>query len=78
MRDALMAVPKEGGDPIVIYQGLGVTHLFADGSVLYTNNGSNYLSRIDLRTGEEEILVEDANSYYVDVIANKVKGLLSE
>lgn len=66
MRDALMAQPKEGGEPVVIYQGLGVTHLYADGPVLYTNNGTNYLSRIDLESGKVERLVDNANSYYVD------------
>ena len=66
MRDALMAVPKAGGEAIPIYQGLGVTHLYADGPVLYTNNGTNYLSRIDLESGKVERLVDNANSYYVD------------
>ena len=66
MRDALMAVPKKGGEAIPIYQGLGVTHLYADGNMIYTNNRTQHLSRIDLRTGKEEILVENANSYYVD------------
>ena len=29
------------GEPVVIYQGLGVTHLYADGPELYSNNGGN-------------------------------------
>jgi hypothetical protein len=66
MRDALMAQPKTGGEPVVIYQGLGVTHLYADGPELYSNNGGNYLSRINLETGKVERLVDNANSYYVD------------
>lgn len=66
MRSELYAWPKEGGTPEIIYQGLGTTDLYADGMMLYTTNGMEYLSRIDLCTGKEEILVEDINSYYVD------------
>ena len=66
MRSELYAWPKEGGTPEVIYQGLGTTDLYADGMMLYTTNGMEYLSRIDLRTGEETRLVENINSYYVD------------
>ncbi len=66
MGDALMAVPKKGGEAIPIYQGLGVTHLYADGNVLYTNNLAEYLSRIDLESGKVERLVDNVNSYYVD------------
>lgn len=66
MRDALMAQPKKGGEPVAIYQGLGVTHLYADGPELYSNNGADYLSRINLETGKVEHLVDNANSYYVD------------
>lgn len=66
MLDMLMAVPKDGGEPVAIYQGLGATQLYADGNVIYTNNHGEYLSSIDLVTGEVETLVEDVNSYYVD------------
>jgi len=66
-RDALIAVPKEGGEPVAIYQGLGIHHLYADGPVVYTNNAAEYLSRINLETGKEEILLDGgANSYFVD------------
>ena len=66
-RDALIAVPKAGGEPVVIYQGLGIHHLYADGSMLYTNNAAEYLSRIDLETGKVEILLEGgAYRYFVD------------
>ena len=66
LRQELYAWPKSGGTPEVIYQGLGTTDLFADGMLLYTTNGMEYLSRIDLQTGEEVRLVEYINSYYVD------------
>ena len=66
LRQELYAWPKSGGTPEVIYQGLGTTDLFADGMLLYTTNGMEYLSRIDLQTGEEVRLVESINSYYVD------------
>lgn len=67
MRDALMAAPKDGGEPVVIYQGLGIHHLYAEGPVIYTNNGADYLSRIHLETGKEEILLEGgAYRYFVD------------
>lgn len=66
LRQELYAWPKAGGTPEVIYQGLGTTDLFADGMLLYTTNGMEYLSRIDLQTGEEVRLVENINSYYVD------------
>lgn len=66
MRDSLLALPKDGGEPEIIYQGLGTTNLYADGSMLYTTNAHTYLSRIDLLSGKEEILLEDVNSYYVD------------
>jgi len=66
-QDALMAMPKTGGEPVVIYQGLGIHHLYADGSMLYTNNAAEYLSRINLETGEVEILLEGgAYRYFVD------------
>ena len=66
MLDTLMAVPKDGSEAVAIYQGLGVTQLYADGNVLYTNNHAEYLSSIDLVTGKVENLVNDVNSYYVD------------
>ena len=66
MRSELYAWPKEGGTPEIIYQGLGTTDLYAEGMMLYTTNAKEHLSRIDLRTGEEELLVGDINSYYVD------------
>lgn len=66
MLDTLMAVPKNGGEAVPIYQGLGATQLYADGNVLYTNNHTEYLSSIDLTSGKVENLVNDVNSYYVD------------
>lgn len=67
MRDALMAAPKDGGEPVVIYQGLGIHHLYAEGPMIYTNNAADYLSRINLETGKEEILLEGgAYRYFVD------------
>lgn len=64
--DNLWALPKEGGEPVPVYQGLGTTALYADGSMLYTTNGASSLSRINLLTGKEEKLMEDVISYYVD------------
>lgn len=66
MRDSLLAMPKDGGEPEIIYQGLGTTDLYADGPMLYTTNAHTYLSRIDLLSGKEEVLVEAVNSYHVD------------
>ena len=67
LRDAVVAVPKEGGEPVAIYQGLGITHLYADGSMLYTNNAAEHLSRINLETGKVETLLEGgAYRYFVD------------
>ena len=67
MSDALMAAPKDGGEPVVIYQGLGIHHLYAEGPMIYTNNAADYLSRINLETGKEEILLEGgAYRYFVD------------
>lgn len=66
-RDGLVAMPKVGGEPVMIYQGLGIHHLYADGSMLYTNNAAEYLSRINLETGKVEILLEGgAYRYFVD------------
>ena len=66
LRDGLWALPKDGGEPVPVYQGLGTTALYADGPMLYTTNGASFLSRINLLTGKEEKLVEDVISYFVD------------
>ena len=66
MLDTLVAVPKNGGEAVAVYQGLDVGSLYADGNVLYTNHPGEELSSIDLITGEVKTLADAVNSYYVD------------
>lgn len=62
----LRVQPKDGSAPYSICPGVEATHAYADGDLLYFNNGGTMLSRVDLVTFEQTDLMENVFSYYVD------------
>lgn len=58
--------PKDGSSPVSICPGVEAIAAYADGDQLYTNNGGEMLSRINLVTLEQTDLLENVYSYYVD------------
>ena len=62
----LRVQPKDGSEPYSICPGVEVTHAYANGDLLYFNNGGTMLSRVNLVTMEVTDLMENVFSYYVD------------
>lgn len=62
----LRVQPKDGSAPYSICPGVEATHAYADGDLLYVNNGGTKLSRVNLVTFEQTDLMENVFSYYVD------------
>lgn len=62
----LRVQPKDGSAPYSICPGVECTHAYADGNLLYVNNGGTMLSRVDLVTFEKTDLLENVFSYFVD------------
>lgn len=60
----LVLMEKDGSSSEVILEG-NCSRLFADGSMLYSDNGAQ-LCRTDLQTGEVTILAENTHGYWVD------------
>ena len=62
----LRVQPKDGSAPYSICPGVEATHAYADGDLLYFNNGGTMLSRVNLTTFEQTDLMANVFSYYVD------------
>ena len=62
----LRVQPKDGSEPYSICPGVEATHAYADGEMLYFNNGGTMLSRVNLVTFEQTDLMANVFSYYVD------------
>lgn len=62
----LRVQPKDGSAPYSICPGVEATHAYADGDLLYFNNGGTMLSRVNLTTLEQTDLMANVFSYYVD------------
>ena len=62
----LRVQPKDGSAPYSICPGVEATHAYADGDLLYFNNGGTMLSRVNLVTMEVTDLMANVFSYYVD------------
>lgn len=62
----LRVQPKDGSAPYSICPGVEATHAYADGDLLYFNNGGTMLSRVNLVTMEITDLIKNVFSYYVD------------
>ena len=62
----LRVLPLDGSDPYSICQGVDATFAYADGNLLYVNNGGKMLCRIDLVTMEKTDLLENVPVYFID------------
>ena len=57
----LFALKKDGSAEEPVFQGVGSSHLYAEGTTLYTTDGI-----LDLQTGKIQNWPEGVHSYYVD------------
>lgn len=62
----LRVLPLDGSEPYSICPGVEATYAYADGNLLYANDGGKMLCRIDLATMEKTDLLENVSSYFVD------------
>ena len=62
----LMVLPKNGTQAKQVAAGISMTFVYVDGTYLYTTEGTEMLTRIDLVTGEATRLLENVNTYYID------------
>lgn len=62
----LHILPLDGSEPQTAFEDMDMTYVYVDGNQLYTTNGTEMLSRIDLLTGEKTDLLENVSTYYVD------------
>lgn len=62
----LNILPLDGSAPQKALEDTYLTYVYVDGNQLYTTNGTQMLTRIDLLTGEATDLLENVSTYYVD------------
>lgn len=62
----LMMLPENGTQAKQVAADIGMTFVHVDGTYLYTTEGTEMLTRIDLVTGEVTQLLENVNTYYID------------
>ena len=62
----LYVQPKDGAKTETVFDDMRMTMVYADGAQLYTTDGADMLTRIDLMTMEKTELLQDVISYYVD------------
>lgn len=62
----LNILPLDGSEPQTVFEDVSMTYVYVDGNQLYTTNGTEMLTRIDLLTGEKTELLENVSTYYVD------------
>lgn len=62
----LTILPKDGSEPKTALEDVAMTYVHIDGMQLYTTNGAEMLTRIDLVTMEKTDLLENVYAYYVD------------
>lgn len=62
----LKALPKDGTEVETFLADVSMTSVYVDGTQLYTTDGAEMLTQINLLTGEETQLLENVSAYYVD------------
>ena len=62
----LRVLPLDGSEPYSICPGVEATYAYADGNLLYANDGGKMLCRIDLVTMEKTDLLENVSVYFID------------
>jgi len=62
----LNIMPLDGSAPQTVFADMDMTYVYVDGNQLYTTNGTEMLTRVDLLTGETTDLLENVSTYYVD------------
>ena len=71
----LRVLPLDGSEPYSICPGVEATFAYADGNLLYANDGGKMLCRIDLVTMEKTDLLENVSVYFIDdIYIYAVKG----
>lgn len=62
----LKVLPKDGAEVENVLADVSMTSVYVDGTQLYTTDGAEMLTQINLSTGEETQLLENVSAYYID------------